>query len=86
MEILGDIQRGASVSVAVQKQRRDVDARKDISQVRSGEGGRDGAHSRRMKVTRNRDCLVDQLRRGRVREDLPDESRHPLTGREVEFP
>ena len=83
MQRLGHVSGRTLIGVAVQQQRRDVDARQHVTQIRFREGSSHGAHTGRMKVTHDRGGLLDDSCRDRVGEQSRQPLGHQLIRREV---
>lgn len=74
---------GAHILVAVQQQRRDVDAGQDVAQIRLCKRPRHRPQPGRMKLGHTRDELIDQLRRRRCREQRRGHGAYELTGWQI---
>ena len=86
VEVLGHPERRSPIRVAVEQERRHVDPRKHVAQVRLGQGVRHRPVSGRVELGHHRDDLIDQLRGRGFGEQPRDPARHELIGRQVGLP
>jgi hypothetical protein len=86
VKVLRYVQRRTRIFLAVQQQRRHVDALKDVAKICFGKRTRRRPQPGRMELGDVRRDLPDEFRRGRLREQRRDQGAHQLIRRQLGLP